>query len=282
MAAAELTRSETELERIARWRAEELERAGTRRRRPRCSRRADVDLHYAIDLLGTAAPGARAPDPALTRPARLRRAPSLGQNASCGCKCTLAFASIPSPSSGTLDLGPLTIHMYGLTLLARSRLHLDHRPPLGRPRRRLGPDLPRRRLGRRRRDRRRAALPPRDELERGAGRVVGAVRDLEGRPRRLGRDRRGVLVGGFIAKRPGANVWLLADCRAPGPARRAGDRPDRQLVEPGALRQADRPAVGARDRLRAPARRVPRRRDLPPDVPLRGALGSRRRRRCCS
>ena len=28
------------------------------------------------------------------------------------------LASIPSPSSGTLDLGPLTVHMYGLTLLA--------------------------------------------------------------------------------------------------------------------------------------------------------------------
>ena len=28
------------------------------------------------------------------------------------------LASIPSPSSGTLELGPLTIHMYGLMLLA--------------------------------------------------------------------------------------------------------------------------------------------------------------------
>ena len=28
------------------------------------------------------------------------------------------FASIPSPSSGALELGPLTIHMYGLMLLA--------------------------------------------------------------------------------------------------------------------------------------------------------------------
>ena len=28
------------------------------------------------------------------------------------------LASIPSPSSGTLDVGPLTIHMYGLMLLA--------------------------------------------------------------------------------------------------------------------------------------------------------------------
>ena len=29
----------------------------------------------------------------------------------------MSLAFIPSPSSGTLDLGPLTIHMYGLTLL---------------------------------------------------------------------------------------------------------------------------------------------------------------------
>ena len=83
--------------------------------------------------------------------------------------------------------------MYGLTLLAAiAHLHLDHRPPLRQPRRRLGPHLPLRRLGRRRRHRRRAALPPRDELERGARPVVGAVRDLEGRPRRLGRDRGGL------------------------------------------------------------------------------------------
>ena len=34
------------------------------------------------------------------------------------------LASIPSPSSGTLDLGPITIHMYGLMLLAGSRRHL--------------------------------------------------------------------------------------------------------------------------------------------------------------
>ncbi len=29
----------------------------------------------------------------------------------------MSLASIPSPNSGTIDLGPLTIHMYGLTLL---------------------------------------------------------------------------------------------------------------------------------------------------------------------
>ena len=31
---------------------------------------------------------------------------------------SIPLASIPSPSSGTLDIGPLTIHMYGLMLLA--------------------------------------------------------------------------------------------------------------------------------------------------------------------
>ena len=167
------------------------------------------------------------------------------------------LASIPSPSSGSVDIGPLTIHMYGLTLLAAiAHLHLDHRPPLGQPRRRLGSHLPLRRLGRRCRHRRRPALPPGDELGRGARPVVGAVRDLEGRPRRLGRHR------GRLPRR-----WLhrealrrrrLAARRLPRAriARRPGGGKDRQLVEPGALRQADRPAVGPRDRPGPPAARA--------------------------
>jgi hypothetical protein len=52
MAAAELTRQMTERERIERWRAEELERAGFE---PAAASllagRMDVDLHYAADLL---------------------------------------------------------------------------------------------------------------------------------------------------------------------------------------------------------------------------------------
>ena len=52
MTAAELKNKETELERIERWRAGELERAGYE---PSAARmlagRPDVDLHYAIDLL---------------------------------------------------------------------------------------------------------------------------------------------------------------------------------------------------------------------------------------
>ena len=51
MAAAETT-TETEQERIERWRAEELERAGYETiGRLAARRRPDVDLHYAIDLL---------------------------------------------------------------------------------------------------------------------------------------------------------------------------------------------------------------------------------------
>jgi hypothetical protein len=52
MAAAELTRTETEQERISRWRAEELERAGFEATAASLlAARTDVDLHYAIDLL---------------------------------------------------------------------------------------------------------------------------------------------------------------------------------------------------------------------------------------
>ena len=52
MAAAELTIIETEQERIERWRAEELERAGFEAAAASLlAGRNDVDLHYAIDLL---------------------------------------------------------------------------------------------------------------------------------------------------------------------------------------------------------------------------------------
>ena len=103
---------------------------------------------------------------------------------------SILLASIPSPSSGALDLGPLTIHMYGLTLLAAIAVCIwitGHRCV-----NRGGDwDLIFRCAvwGVGAGHRRGAALPPRDELERGARPVVGAVRDLEGRARRLGRDR---------------------------------------------------------------------------------------------
>lgn len=52
MAAAETTIIESEQERIERWRAHELERAGFEPSAASLlASRGDVDLHYAIDLL---------------------------------------------------------------------------------------------------------------------------------------------------------------------------------------------------------------------------------------
>ncbi len=52
MSAAELKNTETEPERIERWRTEALERAGYQPAAARMlASRTDVDLHYAIDLL---------------------------------------------------------------------------------------------------------------------------------------------------------------------------------------------------------------------------------------
>ena len=52
MTAAELKNKETEQQRIERWRADELERAGfDPKAAAMLATRPDVDLHYAIDLL---------------------------------------------------------------------------------------------------------------------------------------------------------------------------------------------------------------------------------------
>jgi hypothetical protein len=52
MAAAELTTKDTEREKIERWRAAELERAGYEASDAALlACRGDIDLHYAIDLL---------------------------------------------------------------------------------------------------------------------------------------------------------------------------------------------------------------------------------------
>ena len=57
MAAAELQATETEIERIEQWRAEELERAGySARDAARLAARHDVDLHLAVQLLRQGCP----------------------------------------------------------------------------------------------------------------------------------------------------------------------------------------------------------------------------------
>jgi hypothetical protein len=57
MPAAELHTIETEVERIERWRAEMLERAGfAPEAAADLAARPDVDLHQAIDLIGQGCP----------------------------------------------------------------------------------------------------------------------------------------------------------------------------------------------------------------------------------
>ena len=61
MSAAELDLHETESERIARWRAEELERAGYGPDDAvELASRAYVDLHFAIELIERGCPAATA------------------------------------------------------------------------------------------------------------------------------------------------------------------------------------------------------------------------------
>ena len=66
----------------------------------------------------------------------------------------------------------------------------------------------------------------------------------------------GIAVGLWVARRRGMPLRRRADVRRARAAAGPGDRPVGQLVQPGAVRPADRPAVGAGDRRRAPARRA--------------------------
>jgi prolipoprotein diacylglyceryl transferase len=127
------------------------------------------------------------------------------------------LASIPSPSSGTLDLGPFTVHMYGLTLLVgiAACVWITGRRFVKR-----GGDWD---------------LIFRLAVWGVAAGIVGArlyhlatswneVPDewwgvfaiWKGGLGVWGGIGLGCLVGAVIAKRAGADVWVLADCLAPG------------------------------------------------------------------
>ena len=299
MSTAELQeRPVLEIELVEQWRALSLARAGydlesaavlARLARGRPARRDAPARARVLRRSRLADPPLGADPPAPGRPAG---AP--GVNRACGLRRhrprraeygrMSLLASIPSPSSGTVDLGPFQIHMYGLTLLAAIAVCIwitGHR--YRQPRRRLGPHLPLRRLGRRRGHRRRTSLPPRHELERGARPVVGAVRDLEGRARRLGRDRPR-LHRRRDRRQAGGRRRLPSSPTASRPAcsSRRG-RQDRQLVEPGAVRQGDRPSLGARDRPGPPAVLVDRRRAPTTRPSSTSCSGTSSPRRCsCS
>ena len=143
--------------------------------------RHDIDLHLAIDLLasGCSAELAR-------RSCSSKQAPGgYGQNSLPGelpCLHTVAVERHDRPR-------PVhDPHVRADALLAIAACLRADRLSLGEVGRRLGSRVPRRGVGRRRRDRGRAPLPRHHELERGARPLVGPVRRLAGRARRLGRD----------------------------------------------------------------------------------------------
>ena len=127
-----------------------------------------------------------------------------------------------------------------------------------------------------RRPHRRQALPRHHELRPAQRRVVRALRDLGGRPRDLGRrpgGRPGGRVGHEAPRRERAGDDGRRRPRDPG---RAGHRAAGQLLQSGALRRPDEPAVGARRRPVVPPGRLAGRRRVPPDLPLRDAVELRR------
>ena len=130
-----------------------------------------------------------------------------------------------------------------------SRVRLAHHDPLEAGRWRQRPRHPRHRLGRRLRGDRSPALPRPHVVERGAdAEVAGHLRGLARRSRCLGRDpARDDRRRDRRPARGGQRHGVHGRRRARAPAG-AGDRPDRQLVEPGALRQADVAALGPEDR----------------------------------
>lgn len=165
----------------------------------------------------------------------------------------------------------------------RRRRRLDRRTPLARPRRRPGDGHRPRGLGRALRPRRRTSLPRRHRLAdllrlRRAQAADRRPVHLGGRPRHLGRDR--ARRARRLDRLPPPRHLLHRSGRHPRPrrGRRPGHRPLGQLLQPGAFRRPHHPAVGAGDRAGPPGHR-PRRDHLPPDLPVRVAVGPGARRR---
>ena len=122
--------------------------------------------------------------------------------------------------------------------------HGDHISPLGADRRGSRSGLRGRVVGVPRRSCRRAPLLPRHQLGSGSGALVGAVRRLGRRSWHLGwdclRDARRAL---GAPSPPRRHPSFPGRCRT-GAAGRPGDRADRQLLQPGAVRRADRRCPG--------------------------------------
>ena len=266
--------------------------AGVRRRaaprglRDRAARGARRRVHAGHDPLAGPVPGARSRAGARPAPGRTttsrgaceRRSTSrtpitLSERPGCWRRSAARRLMRPSPSASCHDCcqrDAAVVHPQPVreriqrrsALLPRVRDRVrvrrdrgDHRLALGLEAdgRRSRPLLRGRDVGLPRGPDRRADLLPDHDPEPDPRPLVGSVRDLEGRARDLGRDRRGR--GGRPLHRqqtpvaPGAAP--VHGRRRAGTAVRPGDRPDRQLLQPGAVRRPDQAAVG---RWRSPAR----------------------------
>ena len=279
---------ETEQERVERWRAEELLRAGfDPAAAAELAARFDVDLHAGHRAARPRLPaGARPTDSPQPAPPQAlatwsRRVATRSERNGCSASetgknrsCDRLVASIPSPPMGVDQLAVHDPHVRADAAAGRSppAIWLTGRP-LGALGRRLGPRLPDGGLGRHlRASSARALYHLNHELEPGRGdpralvRAVAAVWSA-------GLGIWGAIPFGVrwcvVVRRSGNSVRADDGRRRAGPPARAGDRPLGQLLEPGALRQAHDASLGARD-----PRQGPRRNDVPPDVPLRVHRGT--------
>ena len=170
------------------------------------------------------------------------------------------IASIPSPSTGTID--------------ARSahpqRLRADDRPRCHRRRLAVRPAARGAGIGTRKDDASAIAIwavlagvigarlyHVVTDWDRFEGDLGRHRQDLGGRPRHPRRARSPGPRRPLGRPAPRHPDGRRAQHAPPRDAAGAGDRPVGQLVQPGALRPADRPAVGARDRRRAPPAGLP-------------------------
>ncbi len=168
---------------------------------------------------------------------------------------------IPSPSNGVWHIGPLPLRAYALGIIigAHGR-HLDRREAVHRSRRPRGPDQRRRDLGDPVRHRRRAHLS-RDHRPRAVLRRRQATSSTRSRSGTAASASGAPIAGGAVGathRVPSLRrLVLVGRGRAgAGSPRRAGDRSHRQLLQPGAVRQAHHQAVGPRDRRGQPPRRL--------------------------
>ena len=206
------------------------------------------------------------------------------------------LAYLPSPPQGVWHLGPIPLRAYALCIIAGDRRRGRRRTSAGWSPAAATPGtvtdvavfaVPFGLVG--------GAALPRDhrlaDVLRARRRPGRRAVRLAGRARDLGRaSRSAASAPGSAAAGAASPLTAFADAVAPGIVARPGDRPARQLVQPGALRRArprcrggsrsDRrvdPATGVTDNLDGVAVDR-RRRDRAPDLPLRAAVEPRGRR----